>query len=257
MGIGKFVSQIRKEFDIIDLKNQKILTQLKYNEDDLVNFFIEYTKQKKQIYNKNDTSVNRDFKDVFNITPKLGSSFNSQSVKTINDKLKNSLNENNINLSLDIEFFFNTLLKKSSIIFYYTHYNEINKEDTFSFSASNDSNIFNYLKMNTINLKYRQYFRIRKNQYIYADAGFLVHSSKGKVESIYTPTNAQISDLKYNSDENNLAFSLDLGYYNMYLNLSYIPKMTGSFDSFTSNATSDSWQFNRNLLNFTIGYSIF
>jgi hypothetical protein len=257
VGIGKFVSQIRKEFDIIDLKNQKILTQLKYNEDDLVNFFIEYTKQKKQIYNKNDTSVNRDFKDVFNITPKLGSSFNSQSVKTINDKLKNSLNENNINLSLDIEFFFNTLLKKSSIIFYYTHYNEINKEDTFSFSASNDSNIFNYLKMNTINLKYRQYFRIRKNQYIYADAGFLVHSSNGKVESIYTPTNAQISDLKYNSDENNLAFSLDLGYYNMYLNLSYIPKMTGSFDSFTSNATSDSWQFNRNLLNFTIGYSIF
>jgi hypothetical protein len=257
VGIGKFVSQIREEFDIIDLKNQKILTQLKYNEDDLVNFFIEYTKQKKQIYNKNDTSVNRDFKDVFNITPKLGSSFNSQSVKTINDKLKNSLNENNINLSLDIEFFFNTLLKKSPIIFYYTHYNEINKEDTFSFSASNDSNIFNYLKMNTINLKYRQYFRIRKNQYIYADAGFLVHSSNGKVESIYTPTNAQISDLKYNSDENNLAFSLDLGYYNMYLNLSYIPKMTGSFDSFTSNATSDSWQFNRNLLNFTIGYSIF
>jgi hypothetical protein len=257
VGIGKFVSQIRKEFDIIDLKNQKILTQLKYNEDDLVNFFIEYTKQKKQIYNKNDTSVNRDFKDVFNITPKLGSSFNSQSVKTINDKLKNSLNENNINLSLDIEFFFNTLLKKSSIIFSYTHYNEINKEDTFSFSASNDSNIFNYLKMNTISLKYRQYFRIRKNQYIYADAGFLVHSSKGKVESIYTPTNAQISYLKYNSDENNLAFSLDLGYNNMYLNLSYIPKMTGSFDSFTSNATSDSWQFNRNLLNFTIGYSIF
>ena len=257
--IRKFVSQIIKEFDIIDSKNHNALAKLKYNENDLVNFFIEYVNQNIYIYKKYDISLNRDFKDAINITPKLGYSFNSQSVKTINDKLKTSLNENHINFGLDIEFFLNTFLKKSSIIFSYTYYNEINKEGNFSFVASNDSKTFNSLKINTIDLKYRCYFRIFKNQYIYADAGFLLHSSKGKVEYIFTNTNAHISDLEYNNNDNNLAFSLGLGYNynNMYLGLSYVPKMTGSFDSFTSNATSDSWQFDRNLLNLTIGYSIF
>jgi len=257
--IRKYSTQIMERFNIIDSQNQKLLAKLKYKEIDLVSFFTKYAKQKKYTYKKYDPYLNRDFKDAFNIIPKLGYSFNSQSVKTIKDKLKTSFNENHIDFGLDIEFFFNTLLKKSSIIFSYTHYNEINNEGNFSFVASNDSEVFNSLKMNTINLKYRHYFRILKNQYLYVDAGFLVHSSNGKVESIYTPTNAHISDLEYNSDENNLAFSLGLGYNynNMYLELSYIPKMTGSFDSFTSNATTDSWQFDRSLLKLTIGYSIF
>lgn len=257
--IRNYITQILERFNIIDLQNQKTLEKLKYKEVDLVSFFTEYANQKKYTFIKYDRYLNRDFKDAFNITPKLGYSFNSQSVKTINDKIRTSFNENHIDFGLDIEFFFNTLLKKSSIIFSYTHYNEINNEGNFSFVALNDSEFFNSLKMNTINLKYRRYFRILKNQYLYVDGGFLLHSSNGKVESIYTPTNAHISDLEYNSDKNNLAFSLGLGYNynNMSLELSYIPKMTGSFDSFTSNATTDSWQFDRSLLNLSIGYSIF
>ena len=238
--LRKYATQIIERFNIIDLQNQKIIANLKYKEVDLVNFFTEYAKQNKYTYKKYERYLNRDFKDAFNITPKLGYSFNSQSVKTINNKLETSFKENHINYGLDIEFFFNTLFKKSSIIFSYTYYNEIKKDGYFSFVASNDSETFNSLKMNTINLKYRHYFKIHKNQYLYADAGFLLHSSKGKVESIYTPTNAYISNLKYNSDENNLAFSIGLGYnYN------------------NSNATSDSWHLDRNLLNLTIGYSIF
>ncbi len=255
--IRKFVEQIIERFDITDSKNQKKIAKLRYKEEDLISFFIEYSKQKKYTYKQYDTYLNRDFKDAFNITPKLGYSFNSQSVKTINDNFKNSFNENHFNFGLDIELFFNTLFKKSSIILSYIYYNEVNNEGDFSFATSNDSEVFNTLKMNTINLKYRHYFRTFKNQYLYVDAGFLIHSSNGKVEYIFKPTNAHIADLEYN--KNNLALSLGIGYNynNLYLELNYIPKMTGSFDSFTSNATTDNWQFDRSLFNLTIGYSIF
>lgn len=256
--VRDFVRQLIKKFNIIEPTNQKNVARLKYKSSSLVNFFTEFSKQKKYNYFEYSSYLNRDFKDAFNLTPKIGYSFNSQSINTSKGNFETSFKENHVNFGLDIEYFFNNIKKKSSLVFSYEYHSKIDNNGTFNFTVNNDSKTSNNLKINTINFKYRRYFEVFKDQYFFIEGGLLFHSTNGKAEYTYTPTNAKIADLEYNK-KNNLAFSIGLGYnyHDLYLGLNYIPVMSGDFESFSTNATRDSWEYDRSLLNLTIGYSIF
>lgn len=258
--VRDFRKQLLTKFKVIDSKNQGKIGAVKYKERDFVSYFLKYAVENNYSYKKyNSSFVTRDFKDAFNITPKLGYSLNSQSTKTKNNNFETSFDESQISFGVDIEYFFNSTVKKSSLILSYTYHNEINSEGKFSFASLNDSDVSNTLKIGSVHFKYRQYFRLLKQQYVFANVGVLSYRSIGKTKYTFIPTGASIANLEYSNDQNEVTFSLGLGYSynNVYLELNYIPKMKGIFDSLHSNATTDDWLYDRSLLNFSIGYAIF
>jgi len=257
--IRNFVDQLIKSLSPLNPELYMKIGSLKYEEDSLVQFLIDYANQENHDYSVYNPGVSRNLKDAFNITPKIGYSFVSQNTETGSNDFKTTLNENQINFGLDIEYFFNTLQKKSSLIFSYSYYTEINSESDYTFTTPDDSQILNKFNMNTLNLKYRYYLNLGINQNLYIDGGLLVHSSKGKVEYVFIPTDAFIVDLEYENANNNISFSIGLGYNykSFYLQLNYIPQMSGTFNILSSNAVNDNWQFDRNVLNMSFGYSIF
>ena len=254
--VNDYRKQLLGRFKIIDAKNEGIIGGIKYKEDDLVNYFLKYAKQNNFSYTKYNSYEARKFKDAINITPKIGYYFSSQSTNTNNNNFASSFQVSQISLGLDVEFFFNTVFKKSSIILSYLHYTEIDNTGVFSFGTPNDSEVINTIKMSDLNLKYRQYFRLFHNQYLYANMGVLIHNTSGKIRYTFIPTNANITDLEYGSK---LTFSLGFGYNfkNIYLDLNYLPKMSWDLVSSNSSATRETWQNSRSLLNLSIGYSIF
>tara|TARA_R110000868_G_scaffold4211_7_gene26502 strand:- start:32156 stop:33406 length:1251 start_codon:yes stop_codon:yes gene_type:complete len=258
-GINDYKKQLLINFELSDSRNQGILGGVKYKESDFTNYFLSYAEQHNYPFEKYNPDNSRDFKDAINITPKLGYSFISQTTKTEDNSFETSFDESQISFGLDIELFFNAKFKKSSVILSYMHHNKIDKQGEFSFTQPNDSQVYNTLTMNDIQLKYRQYFKLTYNQYLYVNAGLLGHISKGGTEYAFTQTNAKFADLKYDNNQNNLTFSLGIGYNfnNIYFELNYIPKIKANYETLSNVSTSSGWQYERSVINLSLGYAIF
>ena len=115
------------------------------------------------------------------------------------------------------------------------------------------------MKSSDLQLKFRRYFKINNQQFIYLNLGALTHTSIGETKYDYIATNTNIADLKYNNKQNNVALIFGAGYNlnNIYFEANYMPKIEGKFDSQNSIATLADWGYSRNMFNISISYNIF
>lgn len=254
--VKDFRQQLLSKFNIPDSKNVGLIGGVKYKDIDLINYFLKYAKHNNFSYKKYDSFLARKLKDAFNITPQIGYYFMSQSTKTENGFFETSFKDSQISFGLDIEYFFNSEFKKRSLILTYMHYGKIDNEGDFKFAVPNDSEVSNTIQLSNVHLRFRQYFRLLNNQFLYANIGVLNSMSSGKTEYIFRETETYIADLEY---ENSFAFSIGFGYNykNIYLDVNYIPSIGGAYNSLNFNATRADWEYRRSSLNVSIGYSVF
>lgn len=241
-------------------KSKDKISKLKYTEKGIVNYLKTYSSANNINY-KEYEGFYRDFKDIFNITPKAGVSLIEQTNSSYNNvgNYDSNFKESQISFGFDFEYFFNTKIKHSSIIASYNYYTKVTNKEKFSFAQQDDSEINNTMNSSDLQLKFRRYFKITNQQNVYANAGVLLHMSSGETKYDYINTNANIADLRYNNAENNIAFIFGVGYNikNLYLEANYIPKIEGKFDTLNTIATLSNWGYTRNMLSISIGYNLF
>tara|TARA_R110001606_G_scaffold278896_2_gene427452 strand:+ start:2126 stop:3379 length:1254 start_codon:yes stop_codon:yes gene_type:complete len=243
----------------IEGKDQINVGKLRYNEKDLLEYLSSYSASK-NIKLKEYKYFIRDFKDALNINFLVGYSITSQRNLHSFAIYETSFNTNHLHFGASLEFFFNTNSKKSSIIsslIYLT--NSESDVQNFSFGSGNQnfSLVKNDLNLLSLDFKYRQYFKVRTNHYLYINGGLGLNYSNGNTSYSLNTKDDFISDLTYNTA--NPFFIIGIGYNvnKLSFDFNYIPKYNGVFDPIIDNANSGNWEFNRQIINLTLSYELF
>ncbi len=258
--IKAFRRQLFKKFSSNIVNKSKTIGKLKYTKNNLLTFFSLYAKKNNYPFKNYSDSFSRSITNAFNITPKIGYLKVNNLIKNEDKSYNSDSQKSNLNFGLDIEYFINSIQKRSSIIFSYTYHLNSKVQSRFAFGAGNpkNSSITNEYQRSAYEVKYRHYFKILKNQYIYLNGGLTLDNSKGEIEYLYEPTNAYIAKLEYEGV--NVAFNFGIGYslYNFHLEMNYVPNLSGDLKTLSDQATNRLWGYERsNMLNISIGYSIF
>lgn len=261
--LNKYRNYLFKNFKLNDTSgsdDKLALGKMKYKLNDLINYFEAYSYQNNQtitVFNDN----NRYFKDAINITPKLG--YTSLSQKTNNEVsyYNTKFSNNTLNFGVDLELFVNSPVKSSSFILSYNKILNSKSESKFIFGEGNPENtdVIQEFSMNILEFKYRYYFQLSQNNFMYINGGFFIHNSKGQTKYVFTEANTYVANLEYDNTKNNPSLSLGggLNFKNIYFEANYIPKIKSGYTSYTDNATLGKWTYERSLFNITIGYNIF
>lgn len=258
--IKSYKNYLLKNNEIISSKQKIDFGKLKYTEKDMVDYFTKYAES-------NSDSIKvykghfRKLTDILNITPKIGySTFNHKTINE-NSSYNTDFIESQLNVGLDFEYFFNTDIKKSSILFSIQYHLDTKNEGDFAFGTRSPINTKTYHDFSTYNLdlKYRHYFKLKQHHYLFLNLGFGYQKTNGTTDYIFNENNIKIADLDFNNDDNDLYFSLGAGYNfkNLFLGFDFTPKIKGNYDAINPTATSGDWTYERSLLNISIGYSIF
>jgi hypothetical protein len=260
--LKEYRKQLLKDFKLKSPENKGKIGGVKYNKKGFVRYFKMYAIENGISFIEYKSNFNtRDFKDMINISPKVGFSLIEQTNSAYNNvgNYDSTFKGSQISFGFDLEYFFNTKIKNSSIIFSYNYYTKITNENQFNFAQPLDSEINNKMKSSDLQLKFRRYFKINNQQFIYLNLGALTHTSIGETKYDYIATNTNIADLKYNNKQNNVALIFGAGYNlnNIYFEANYMPKIEGKFDSQNSIATLADWGYSRNMFNISISYNIF
>ncbi|WP_397446295.1 hypothetical protein [Polaribacter sp. R77954] len=272
--IKHYRNQLAKNYAKNVKGKEKIFSKIKYDFNSLKNFFERYAKSNNLSIKKHNYSFDRNFKNIFNLTPKLGySQLNQSYVADTNSQFFKKTNNSSFafNAGIDLEYFFNTIEKKSSLVFSYKYYVNTNIEDDFSTDNSNGySRIDDEFQINTFGLNYRHYFKFGKKNYFYADAGLTFNKTKGNVNFFPLANNPNSLNLNY-SPSSQMAFNCSLGCVildNLYLEINYIPSLNGKLNSevlFGAPSSGNEGRLIRfeednkrdNIFNLSLGYSIF
>lgn len=258
--IKAFRRQLFKNFSSNIVNKSKTIGKLKYSKDNLITFFTLYAKNNNYSFKNYDNIFSRSFKNAFNIIPKIGYSKVNNLIKNENESYNSGSKKSNLNFGLDFEYFINSIQKRSSIVFSYTYHLNSKTQSKFALGQGNPENstITSEYQRSTYGMNYRHYFKVLKNHYFYLSGGFTLENSKGKIDYLYEPTNAYIAKLEY--EGTNTAFNFGIGYnlYDFYLEINYVPNLSGDLKALSSPSTNGSWSYERNdILNISLGYSIF
>jgi hypothetical protein len=232
--------------------------KLNYKEKDFEKYFTIYAESKNLNYIRYK-SFNRDPKDAININFLVGYSMISQKNKAQSSSSFNtSINTNHINLGVNFEFFFNSSMKKSSILASLVYNTNNSNDEDFAFGTGNSDNSIatNELSFLNLNLKYRQYYKLNRG-YIYLNGGVSVIYSLGKTSYTFIPTDAIISELRYDQPNLFLTFGVGYNYDKLGFEINYIPSYAGAFQIEENNATSGTWSFDRQHISLTFSYNVF
>ena len=205
-------------------------------------------------------TFNRDLKDALNINLAIG--YSSVSRETFNGYTISDiyLNTTHLNFGIGFETFLNTTYKKSSFITSLTYHLKSNSDDqNFAFRSGNPDNstATSELSFLTLDLKYRQYFKLNKNSFVYVNAGAGLSHASGKTAYIFNPTGEFISDLKLDKSNLFLIFGLGYNFNKLSLDINYVPSYSGTFTVIENNSSAGGWNFKKHFVNVSLSYELF
>jgi hypothetical protein len=199
-------------------------------------------------------------KDALNINFLVGYSLISQNNLHDYTIYETSFNSNQLNFGTSLELFFNSVEKKSSFItslMYFLNSEIDDQEFGFGSGNPNYASVKNDLSLLTLDLKYRQYYKLKNNNYLFINAGVGINLTNGKTSYIRNSTNDFIADLDYDSASVFLTFGIGYNIKKLSLELNYIPKFNNVFNPVSDNINFGNWKYNRQIANLSLSYEIF